>query len=126
MSASSGCGISPSRSSSCCGSIASSQHSRARQAEGRAVRTSPIGPRGKRRALEAGVAFDLVLGRVVDARAEKEDWSTREPGFRDLVDEIRRLLRRAKRCKFLSTLIVLALTGGLVAKEATNRRQYQA
>lgn len=72
------------------------------------------------------MAFDDVLGRVVDASAPNADWVASEPGFRVLVDEVRRLFRRAKKRKLLSVFLTLLFTGALVAKQSTSVRRYPA
>ena len=90
------------------------------------MRALPKATVGKRRALDAGEAFDLVLGRVADAHAPNADWTETEPGFRQVVDELLRLTRRAKKRKLLTIVVTLALTGALVARQATNVRRYPA
>jgi hypothetical protein len=71
------------------------------------------------------LAFDDVLGRTSEYPVER-DWSETEPGFREMVDEVRRLLRRGRKRRLLAAFLTLLLTGALAARQATNVRRYPA
>jgi hypothetical protein len=66
----------------------------------------------------------------VSPAAEREgpivEWPDTEPGFRELVDELARLFRRARRRPVLVILLTLALTGLMVLRSAGKQISYGA
>lgn len=54
------------------------------------------------------------------------DWSKSEPGFRELVDELRRLLRRGRQRMGIVVFALLVATSLLVFRQATKVRNYPA
>ncbi|MFO0617538.1 MAG: hypothetical protein U0414_33395 [Polyangiaceae bacterium] len=70
--------------------------------------------------------FSEALG-IVESRASGgQDWTESEPGFRELVDEIRRLVRRGRKKWWLAVLLTLLATGAIVARQARSQRRYPA
>lgn len=64
-----------------------------------------------------------VVGVVDDGR---RDWTESEPGFRELIDEVRRLARRGRKKWWIAVLLTLVLVGGIVARQARSERRYPA
>jgi hypothetical protein len=54
------------------------------------------------------------------------DWSDEEPGFLEVIDEARRLVRRGLRRKKLVALLTFLFLAALVARQSTNVRRYPA
>ena len=54
------------------------------------------------------------------------DWADDEPGFREVVDQTLRLVRRGRKRRFLVYLLTFVVLLGIVARQATNVRRYPA
>jgi hypothetical protein len=66
------------------------------------------------------------LGKLRDFDEGESDWLDDEPGFRDMVDELRRLGRRGLKKAWIAIVLTLLIGGAIVAKQSRNVRRYPA
>jgi hypothetical protein len=87
-----------------------------------------FGRRASVRPAAARAARDRPFGAgwETDEGAPVRDWALDEPGFYEVVDELRRLLRRGSERKGLVALLTILVLGAVVARQATNVRRYPA
>lgn len=70
--------------------------------------------------------FADALGVVVVGDFGPRDWTEDEPGFRELIDEVRRLVRRGRKKAWIAVLMTLVLVGAIVARQTRSERRYPA
>ncbi len=74
----------------------------------------------------AETRFEDALGVIASDVDDDRDWTESEPGFRELIDEVRRLLRRGRKRWWIAAALTIVIVAGVVARQARNVRRYPA